>query len=146
MNGQPIWKNKLSIDALNKISEHTLQQHLNIRFTEVGDNYLVAEMPVDWKCHQPYGILHGGASVVLAETTGSMAAHMCVPEDARCVGLDVNANHIRSVTDGTIRCVAKPLHIGSRTQVWEMTINNEKNQTVCQSRLTILVLSGKNKK
>jgi 1,4-dihydroxy-2-naphthoyl-CoA hydrolase len=136
-----IWQTRFSLQKLNEMSENTLQQHLGIEFVEVGDDYLKARMPVDWRVRQPYGILHGGASVVLAETTGSMAAHMCVDPDKTCIGLDINANHILMVKSGMIYCVARPAHLGRNTHVWQITISNENEQTVCESRLTMLVLA-----
>jgi uncharacterized protein (TIGR00369 family) len=135
-----IWENKLSIEQLNKMSENTLQQYLEIEFIEMGDDYLKAKMPVNWKTHQPYKILHGGASVVLAETVGSMASCMCSNSTTRWLGLDINANHISPVSSGIIYCTATPVHIGTTTQIWEMLITTLENKIVCKSRLTMLAI------
>ncbi|WP_238988324.1 hotdog fold thioesterase [Xanthomonas albilineans] len=123
------------------MSANTMQALLGIRMIEIGSDYLVSCMSVDWRCHQPYGVLHGGASVTLAEATGSMAASMCVPAGQRCVGLDINANHIASISSGQVQCIARPLHIGALTQVWQMRIYDEGDRTICVSRLTMAVLS-----
>ncbi|MBJ7312893.1 hotdog fold thioesterase [Rugamonas sp. CCM 8940] len=140
--GTRIWQRELSLDALNQMSANTIQALLGIRIIEIGADYLKASMPVDARSHQPFGILHGGASVVLAETTGSMAATMCLPPQARCVGLEVNANHLRPVASGTIKCVARPVHLGGLTQVWEIRITDQHQRNVCAARLTMLVLPG----
>lgn len=118
--------------------------HLGIEFTEVGADYLVARMPVDYRTTQPMGILHGGASVALAETIGSVAANCAVNQDNFfCVGLDINANHIKSATSGYVYARATPFHLGGTTQVWEIRITNEGNGLVCISRLTMAVLAKK---
>lgn len=135
-----IWKREATLDELNKVSENTLLQHLEIEFVEIGDDYLKAQMPVNWKTHRPDGILHGGASVALAESTGSMAAYLCLEKGRRCVGLDINANHIRIASSGFVYCTSEPIHLGQRTQVWENKITNDAGSLVCQSRLTVLVL------
>ena len=116
-------------------------EHLGIEVTAVGDDFIEAKMPVDHRTHQPYGLLHGGASVALAETLGSVAAHCTVDDKAKyCVGVEINANHIKSVKSGFVTGVAKPIHIGSRTQVWEIRITNEQQDLVCISRLTMAVI------
>ncbi len=116
--------------------------HLGIEFTEVGTDYLCAKMPVDERTKQPMGLLHGGASVVLAETLGSVAANCCVNIKTHfCVGLDINANHIRSATSGYVYGKTTPVHIGGTTQVWEIRITNEKGSLVCISRITMAVLA-----
>jgi len=119
-------------------------EHVGIVITEIGDDYLKGTMAVDHRTVQPMGILHGGASVALAETLGSIAANLVV-DDAKkyCVGLDINANHIRSANSGMVTGTAKPLHIGSSTQVWGIEIVDEKNRLVCISRLTMAVLDRK---
>ena len=115
--------------------------HLDIVFTDIGDDFLSATMPVDERTRQPHGLLHGGASVVLAETIGSMGATMCLdPAVYRCVGQEINANHLRSVRRGHVTGTARPVHIGGRTQVWTVDIVNETGELVCISRLTIAVL------
>jgi uncharacterized protein (TIGR00369 family) len=115
--------------------------HLGIEFLEVGDDYVKARMPVDRRTVQPFGLLHGGASVALAETLGSVAANLCVDRDKKmCVGLEINANHLRPVTNGFVYGVARPVHIGDATQVWEIRILNEQDKLVCISRLTLATL------
>ncbi|SHF50383.1 hotdog fold thioesterase [Vibrio gazogenes] len=134
-----IWKRPIDIDLLNQTSVNTMMEHLNIVYTEVTDSTISATMPVCHFTHQPLGMLHGGASVVLAETLGSVAANCCVDEGAYCVGLDINANHIRAVRSGTVTGVAQPMHIGVSTQVWQINIHDERDRLVCTSRLTIAV-------
>ncbi|KUI97976.1 hotdog fold thioesterase [Vibrio sp. MEBiC08052] len=138
-----IWKRPIDIDLLNQTSVNTMMEHLNIVYTEVTDSTMSATMPVCHFTHQPLGMLHGGASVVLAETLGSVAANCCVDEDAYCVGLDINANHIRAVRSGTVTGVAQPMHIGVSTQVWQINIHDERDRLVCTSRLTIAVKKKK---
>jgi len=115
--------------------------HLGIEFLEIGDDYIKAKMPVDHRTIQPFGLLHGGASVALAETLGSVAANLCVDRATKmCVGLEVNANHIRPATNGFVYGIAKPIHVGASTQVWEIRIQNEQEKLVCISRLTLAIL------
>lgn len=115
--------------------------HLGIEFTEVGPDYISAKMPVDHKTQQPLGLLHGGASVSLAETLGSVAATCCVdPEMQYCVGLEINANHIKSVKSGFVTGTARPVHVGKRTHVWEIRIVNETQELICISRITMAVI------
>lgn len=135
-----IWTTRRTLDELNRQSENTLQSFLDIRIVEIGEDFLKATMPVTEKTHQPFGRLHGGASVVLAEATGSMAAQMCLPEGMRSVGLEVNANHIRGVTSGLVTCTARPFHLGITTHVWSMSIVDAHDRLVCMSRLTMLLL------
>ncbi|OAN11557.1 esterase [Photobacterium jeanii] len=139
-----IWHKKIDLDALNKSSENTLVEHLGIRYTQFDDNSLSATMPVDKRTHQPFGMLHGGASVVLAETLGSVAANLCVDEGRYCVGLDINANHIRPMRTGFVTGTTTPLHIGMTTQVWQIELKDERDRLVCTSRITMAVM-GKNK-
>ncbi len=121
-----------------------MAEHLGIEFTEIGPDFLSARMPVDHRTHQPYGLLHGGASLALAETLGSVAAHCCIDNEKQfCVGLEINANHIKSVTRGHVTGTTKPIHIGKRTQVWEIRIINEYAELVCVSRITIAVIDKK---
>ncbi|MFT6141160.1 MAG: hypothetical protein ACJAXN_002388 [Psychromonas sp.] len=136
-----IWKKNTDLARLNATSENTLTARLGILYTEVGDNSLTGIMPVDCRTIQPFGLLHGGASVVLAETLGSMAANLAVPQDKVCVGQEVNANHIRSVKSGIVIGTATALHIGYTTQIWSIEIKNERGQLVCISRLTIAVIN-----
>ena len=131
---------KIDLDILNKRGENTMASHLGIIFTEIGSNYLVAKMPVDHRTHQPLGILNGGASVALAETVGSTAGNCCVDEQQYCVGLDINANHLRPVKNGYVHAKASPIHIGKKTQVWEITITDDNQKLTCISRLTLVVL------
>jgi 1,4-dihydroxy-2-naphthoyl-CoA hydrolase len=135
----------ISLESLNKLSQNTMAERIGIEFTAIGEDHLEAKMPVDARTHQPFGLLHGGASVALAETMGSVAAHFCVDVHTQfCVGLDINANHVRGVKDGFVYGTARPLHIGKKTQVWEIKIVNETKELVCISRLTMAVLDKKN--
>lgn len=119
-------------------------EHLGISFTEVGEDFLVARMPVDHRTHQPLGLLHGGASVTLAETLGSVASTLCVNQSTQyCVGLDINANHVKSVKSGFVYGRTSPIHIGKRTHVWEIRIENEQRELVCISRITMAVIDKK---
>jgi uncharacterized protein (TIGR00369 family) len=138
-----IWRNARTLDAMNEDSEGTLIRHLDIVFDGIGDDFLRATMPVDARTHQPYGLLHGGASVVLAETLGSTGAMMCL-DGARylCVGQEINANHVRSVRSGRVIGTARPVHIGGRSQVWSIDIVNDKGELVCISRLTVAVIKS----
>ena len=133
------WPPEASIEALNARSAGTLMQSLGIEFTELGDGYLRATMPVDARTHQPYELLHGGASVALAETLGSSAGALLAGGNA-VVGLEINANHLRAVREGTVTGTTRPLHIGRSTQVWEIEIEDEAGRPVCISRITLAVL------
>jgi len=135
-----IWKKNIELDRLNAINKNTIIELLGIEYSHVGDNFLQGTMPVDTRTHQPHGLLHGGASVVLAETLGSVAANLAVDENKVCVGLDVNANHIRSIKKGVVTGTATAIHIGYTTQVWQIEICNERNQLICTSRLTVAVI------
>ena len=132
-----------SLAALNTLSANTAMEPLGIEFTELGPDFLCATMPVDRRTHQPYGLLHGGASVLLAETLGSTAAMLCVAGGERCVGIEINANHLRAVRDGVVTGTARPLHVGRQTQVWEIRIEDEAQRLVCVSRLTVAVLAAR---
>lgn len=133
-----IWRTQTSPDVLNQNVRMTMVDHLGIEFLEVGDDYVKARMPVDRRTIQPFGLLHGGASVALAETLGSVAANLCVDREKKmCVGLEINANHLRPVTNGFVYGVARPVHVGDTTQVWEIRILNEQDKLVCISRLTL---------
>lgn len=139
-----IWHKRPDIDALNASSRDNINETLGIRFTNVDESSLSGEMPVDARTHQPFGILHGGASVVLAETLGSMAANYCIDMDKQyAVGLEVNANHLRSVSSGKVCGTARPVHLGRTTQVWTIEICDESGKPSCTSRLTIAVLDRK---
>jgi 1,4-dihydroxy-2-naphthoyl-CoA hydrolase len=140
----PIFSSKVRIEDLNKLSLNTMAEQIGIEFTKVGDDFLEARMPVDHRTHQPFGLLHGGASVALAETLGSVAAHCCVDNSKQfCVGLEINANHIKGVKTGYVKGVTKAVHIGKKTQVWEIRITTEDNELVCISRITMAVLDKK---
>ena len=133
-----------TLESINLLSKNTLVENLGIEFTEIGEDYLVATMPVNSGTRQPLGHLHGGASVTLAETLGSIGATMVVdPNQQYCVGLDINANHVKSVKEGIVTGTARPLHIGKRTHVWEIKITNEKEQLVCISRITLAIIDKK---
>jgi len=136
----------ITIDILNESSKNSMVEHLGIIYTDIGKEYITAKMPVDHRTHQPLGLLHGGASVVLAETLGSVAATFSVDhEKYTCVGMEINANHVKSVTDGWVTGTASPLHMGKSTQIWQITINNESGELVCVSRLTLAVIKKKQK-
>ena len=136
-----IWKQDTSLERINGWSSNTLMEALGIRITEVGEDFLRGTMPVDPRTHQPYGLLHGGASVALAETLGSTAAMLTLDAAKEItVGLDINANHVRGVRSGTVTGTARPLHVGRTTQVWEIRIENEEGALVCISRLTMAVV------
>ena len=134
------FRRQATLDQLNALSRNTLMEPLGIVFTELGADYLRATMPVDARTHQPYGLLHGGASAALAETLGSTAAGLCVGEDEGVVGIEINANHLRGAREGVVTGTARPLHVGRSTQVWEMKIENEAGDLVCISRLTLAVI------
>lgn len=136
-----IFTKNLSLEFLNKLAQDTMTSHIGIEFTEVGDDYISATMPVDDRTKQSYGMLHGGANVVLAETLGSVAANFTVDTDRQyCVGLEINANHLKSARDGFVKGTARPIHIGKKTQVWEIRITNPDGGLTCISRLTMAVL------
>jgi len=137
-----IWFNKnLSIADLAPLGEGTMAKYVGIEFTEVGPDFLKARMPVDHRTIQPYGLLHGGASCVLAETIGSIAAAMVVDRSKYvCVGLEINANHVRGIKQGFVTGIASPLHLGKSTHVWDIKIYDEKEKLVCISRLTVAIL------
>ena len=139
----PLWKQALSIDVLNAVHVGTTVAHLCIEFREVGDDFIRARVPVDARTRQPYGLLHGGVSVVLAETLGSCGAAFSCPEDYRAVGLDINANHLRGATSGWVTGVARPVHIGRTTQVWQIDLSNDAGELTCVSRITMAVLAPK---
>ncbi len=136
-----IWfKKDINLEKLNQFSVNTMNELLGIRITELGENYIKAIMPVDKRTHQAYGILHGGASAALAETLGSIGSVIIVdPEKYICVGVEINANHIRSVRDGFVTGTAVPLHIGASSHVWEIKIVDKNDKLVCVSRLTVFV-------
>lgn len=136
-----IWKQAVTLDSLAAMSKNTLMETLGIEYLEVGDDFLKARMPVDRRTKQPWGLLHGGASLALAETLGTLAAFLCVdPETKRTVGLEINANHLRPVMGGWVTGITKPIHIGRTTQVWEIKIFNDEQKLTCISRHTVAVI------
>lgn len=137
-----IWKiQDISLEALQQNGKNTLVEHLGIEFIEIGDDFIKAKMPVDHRTHQPMGLLHGGAHVVLAETLGSTAANLCLDITKEyALGLDINSNHLKSVRNGFVYGIAKPIHLGGKTQVWEIKITDEKQNLLNISRLTMIVL------
>lgn len=138
-----IWKKPIDLATLNATSKNTLIEHLQIEYTAFDGHSLTATMPVCSFTHQPLGMLHGGASVVLAETLGSLAANFSVESGYYCVGLDINANHVRPMRTGYVIGTATPLHLGVSTQVWQINITDERKRLVCTSRLTIAVKQHK---
>ena len=139
------WFNKnVSVEDLKPLGKGTMTEYLGIEWVEVGKNFLKAKMPVDHRTIQPYGLLHGGASCVLAETIGSVASHLVIdPSAFYCVGIEINANHIRSAKDGFVYGTCSPLHIGSSTHVWDIRITNEEEKLICISRLTVAIMKKK---
>jgi len=141
---KPIWKVQATPEQLRERSRNTLAEWLDIRVTEIGPDYLRATMPVNSHTHQPQGILHGGASVALAETIGSLAANLCVDVTKYvCVGQEINANHLRPASSGLVTGTARPYHVGGRSQVWGIEIRDENDKLVCVSRLTMAVVERK---
>lgn len=138
---QPIWSTRPTLEFLNSISEQTMAANLGIEFMEVGDDFLRARMPVDPRTVQVFGILHGGASATLAETLGSVAGAFCTDVEKKyVVGLEINCNHVRSVREGFVYGTARPIHVGGRTQIWDIRILDERDKLVCISRLTLAVM------
>lgn len=135
-----IWQKPISIEELTRSHVGTVGGHIGLEFVEIGDDYIVGRVPVDARTIQPYGILHGGVSVVLAETLGSCGAHYSVPEGERTVGLDVNANHLRAASKGWVTGTARPVHRGRSTHVWQIELHNDEGELTCVSRLTMAVL------
>lgn len=134
-------KEDYTLEILNSWNQNTMGGHLGMEFTEIGENFLCARMPVDHRTHQPMGLLHGGASAALAETLGSVAGIMQVDSEKQaCVGIEINANHVKSVRNGFVYGKATPVHIGKKTQVWDIRITNNNGDLVCVSRLTLAVL------
>jgi 1,4-dihydroxy-2-naphthoyl-CoA hydrolase len=137
-----IWKKEISIAELTRSHAESAVALLGIEFIEIGDDFIRARVPVDRRTVQPFGILHGGVSVVLAETLGSCGAHYSAPEGQYCVGLDINANHIRSATSGWVTGTTRPVHRGRSTQVWQIDMHDDKGELTCVSRITMAVLTG----
>lgn len=138
-----LFRRATTLDALNELSRDTAIAALGVVFTDIGPDYLRATMPVDTRTLQPYGLLHGGASVLLAETLGSSAGNLCVDADAMCVGIEINANHLAPARDGFVVGTTRPLHVGRSTQVWETRIEDAGGRLVCISRLTLAVVRNR---
>ena len=135
-----IWKKPVSVESLSALHVDTAVARLGIEFVEVGDDFISARVPVNAHTRQPMGLLHGGVSVVLAETLGSCGAVCAAPPGYRAVGLDINANHLRAATQGWVTGTARPVHIGRTTQVWQIDMVNDEGQLTCVSRITMAVL------
>ena len=135
-----IWIKEFEIEDLNFHVKNSLVENVGIEFLEKGEDFISATMPVDERTKQPLGVLHGGASVVLAETLGSTASFMTLEETSYSVGLEIKANHLKSVSKGYVKGVVKPVHLGKTTQVWDISIENDKNELICVSRITMMVL------
>ena len=138
-----IWQKPVTIEMLTAISANSASSHLGIEFMEIGDDFITARVPVDERTRQPYGLLHGGVSVVLAETLGSLGAAMSSPEGTRAVGLDINANHLRAATSAWVTGTARPIHRGRTTHVWQIELHNEAGEMTCISRITMAILAPK---
>ena len=136
-----LWTQPVTTQTLTDIHKDTAVERLGIEFLEVGDDFIRARVPVDTRTRQPYGILHGGVSVVLAETLGSCGAAFAAPEGHRAVGLDINANHLRATTSGWVTGTARPVHVGRTTQVWQVDLQDEQGRLTCVSRITMAVLA-----
>ena len=139
MNILSIWKRNIDVKSINTNMRNTMMSHIGIKITKVGENYILGTMPVNNKTKQPFGILHGGASVTLAESLGSLAANLCLNENKYAVGLEINANHIKGVKSGIVEGKAQVLHLGRTTQVWEIRIHQD-NRLTCSSRLTMAII------
>ena len=135
-----VWTQDISVQILTDIHRDTAVQHLGMEFLEVGDDFITARVPVDTRTKQPYGLLHGGVSVVLAETLGSCGAAFSCPSGHRAVGLDINANHLKGATRGWVTGTARPVHIGRTTQVWQIDLKNDAGELTCVSRITMAIL------
>lgn len=138
-----IWRKPAQLTDINARNAQTAVAHLGIEITELGDDYLVGRVPVDDRTKQPFGLLHGGVSVVLAETLGSIAAYHACPEGHMAVGLDINANHLRSARSGWVTGTAKPVHVGKTTQVWQIDMVDDSGKLTCVSRITMAILAPK---
>ena len=138
-----IWKKHIDTETLTRIHIDTAADHLGIEFLDVGDDFIRARVPVDKRTRQPYGLLHGGVSVVLAETLGSCGAYFSCPEGHRAVGLDINANHLKAATSGWVTGITRPVHRGRSTQVWQIELVNDAGELTCVSRITMAILQQK---
>jgi len=135
-----IWRREVTLDQINAMSKNNMVGHLGIEVTRLTADELEAIMPVDERTRQPFGLLHGGASVVLAETLGSIAGYLCTEGEQKVVGVEVNASHLRSAREGLVRGVCRAIHVGRRNQVWQIDIYNSQGQLCCSSRLTTAVI------
>ena len=137
----PIWKKPATLSLITAEQANTAIQHLGIEITELGDDFIRGRVPVDHRTKQPFGLLHGGVSVVLAETLGSIGAYYASPEGHKTVGLDINANHLRAATSGWVTGTARPVHVGRSTQVWAIEMVNDAGELTCVSRITMAILA-----
>ena len=135
-----LWEKTISLDEINSFTKNSIVEKTGICFTEIGDDFIKASMPVDERTKQPLGILHGGASVVLAETLGSMASYMTLDENHYCVGLEIKANHLKSVSKGLVIGMVMPVNLCKTNQLWDIIITDEDGQMICVSRLTMVIL------
>lgn len=137
-----IWyRNDYTLEELNNMRRNTLAEVLDMNFVAIGDDFVKLQMPVDQRSHQPYGILHGGASAALAETAGSVASSMCINNEQQiCVGMEINCNHIRAKKEGIVVATATPIHLGATSHVWDIRIKDEQDKLICISRLTMAIL------
>jgi len=138
-----IWKKMVTVNDLNNQTVNTMAATLAMKFEEIGDDYLKVSMPVGAAVHQPYGLLHGGASAALAETAGSVASWMCIDDQHICVGMEINCNHIKGKRNGVVVATARPFHLGVTSHVWDIRIHDENDKLICVSRLTVAVLKKK---
>lgn len=137
-----LWKRQVTLEQLNQFGQGCMLEHIGIRITRIADDHLEGTMPVDARTHQPFGLLHGGASVALAESLGSVAGYLCTEGEETVVGMEINANHLRPVTSGEVRGVCRPLHLGRRHQVWQIDIFDQDDRLCCTSRLTTAVIAS----
>jgi 1,4-dihydroxy-2-naphthoyl-CoA hydrolase len=137
-----IWyKKNYTIEELNDLGRGTMAEILGMEFTEIGEDFLKLQMPVNERTKQPYGLLHGGASAAMAETIGSVASSMCINNERQiCVGMEINCNHLKGVTQGLVTATVKPIHVGASSHVWDIRIEDESKRLVCISRLTVAIL------
>ncbi len=137
-----MFNKSLGLDFLNSLGKNNIEEQLGIEYVELGEDYIVARMPVDHRTKQPFGILHGGASIVLAESLGSVASFLCLEntEKQKAVGLEINANHLRTVTEGWVFGKVTNIHLGKKTHIWEIKIRTYDNKLVCISRITVMII------
>ncbi len=138
-----MFKKEVTVEQLNHLSSQSMVEHLGIEFVEIGDEYLIGKMPVDHRTHQPFGFLHGGASLVLAETLGSVASNLVVGDDKMCFGQEINANHIKSARTGVVYGKVTCVHMGKSSHVWNIRITNEAEELICISRMTVAIITKK---